>query len=341
MRIININPALFIFAPEAIAARKLADPKDADYAEFLQLKTAIKNQGLQNIFSVTERDGKYLVLDGNRRGLAVQQLFAENDSEMLSKYPEGIPVQVLDASDADVLLLQISGNANVNKQKAASLAKALHKALLMTNITIADLAKRAGLTTVYTENLLKLNMLPEKVKVAIDAGEITATNAFHLNRLPSELLDEEMIDQAKIRSGPDMANIVDTAKKAFIAAKKAGEPTASVDGNIVFNPSPKLRMKAELESMYNLSLERAQAEPSEANIAYANAMRYCFRMDDATLESDRRAFELAQEKKAEDKKKRAIEREAKKTEDILKTLAGNPELEKKLREQLNAPKLPA
>lgn len=324
VKFLNIDPSKLIFAEEAMAARKLADPQDASYPEFLQLKKAINDQGLLNTFSVTQREGGYLVLDGNRRGLAIQQLWAEG--QLRDRYPEGIPVQVMEASDADVLLMQISGNANVNKQKAASLAKALHRALLMTNITITDLAKRAGMTEVYVENILKLNVLPDHVKAAIDAGEITATNAFHLNRLPTELLNDEMIDQAKIKTGSEFCNLVDTAKKEFLAAKKAGTPVEAVDGNVVFNPSPKLRMKAELEGMRKLALERAQIEPTEANIAYASAMDWCFRMDAETLESDRAAFELAKKDKEAKAKARAEERATKKRKELLESLASDPSL---------------
>jgi predicted nucleic acid-binding protein len=235
----------------------------------------------------------------------------------------------MEASDSDVLLAQISGNSNVNKQKAASLAKALHRALLMTNITITELAKRAGMTEAYVEALLKINVLPADVKAAIDAGEITATNAFHLNRLPTELLNDEMIDQARIKSGADFANFIDQAKKAFQKAKQTGE-TPAADGEILFTPTPKLRMKAELEGMRNLANERAQSEPTEANIAYAAAMDWCFRMDAETLDSDRKAFELAQEDKKKKAADRAAERATKKRKELLESLAGDPNLAKEL-----------
>jgi transcriptional regulator with XRE-family HTH domain len=332
MKFLNVDPKQFIFADESVAARKLADPKDANYDEFLQLKKAISDQGLLNTFSVTQRDNGFLIIDGNRRGLAVQQLWAEGDKATRERYPEGVPVQVLDASDADVLLSQISGNANVNKQKAASLGKALHRALLMTNITITELSKRSGISEAYVEQLLKLNLLPTEVKAMIDAGEITATNAFHLNRLPTELLNQEMIDQAKIKSGADFCNHVDAAKKAFLAAKKAGETPGAGDGEILFSPTPKLRMKAELEGMRNLALERAKLEPTEANIAYANAMDWCFRMDEETLESDRAAFELAKKDKEKKAAERAAERAAKKRKELLESLAGDPNLAKELAE---------
>lgn len=330
MKIQLINPNDFIFADAALAARPQVNPKDKDYPQFLQLKKSISDQGILNIFSVTERvvEGvtKFLILDGNCRALALQQLWVEGDSKTLERYPNGIYLQVLEASDADVLLTQISGNVNVKKQKAASLAKALHKALLLTNITITELAKRAGMTEAYTEALLKLNTLPDGVKASIDAGEITATNAFHLNRLPIELLSDEMIDQAKIKSGADFCNHVDKAKKAFLTAKKEGKEPEAVDGTIVFCPTPKLRMKAELEGMRNLAIQRKEIDPTEANIAYANAMDWCFRMDAETLESDRQAFELAQKDKEEAKVKRAAEREKKKREDLLASIKADPVL---------------
>jgi hypothetical protein len=322
----NINPSQYIFASDAFAARPQVNPADKDYDLFKQLKKAISEQGLLNPFSVTQRAEGYLILDGNCRALAMQQLFAEGDPATMQRYPEGVPSQIMDADDADVLLLQISGNANVKRQKPASLAKALHKALLMTNITIDDLARRSGMNVKYVEAYLKLNNLPDGVKAQVDAGEITATNAFHLSKLPTELLTPDMLAQAAISTGTEFANVCDTAKKTYKQAKQAGETVPEVDGGIVFHATPKLRMKAELEGMYTLAQQRAEVEPTEANIAVAEAYRWVFRMDDATLESDRQAFELAQEDKKAKAAARAEEREHEKKKKLLASLAGDPKL---------------
>jgi hypothetical protein len=324
-KMIKVDPSQFIFAGDAFNARPQVNPNDKDYSEFVQLKKAISDQGILNIFSVTQRPEGFLVLDGNCRALAIQQLSAEGDVQTMDRYPDGVDVQLMDMDDAGVLLTQISGNANVKKQKAASLAKALHKALLMVpDLTIDDLARRAGMDAKYVEQLLKLNLLPDSVKADIDAGNITATNGFHLNKLPTELLTADMIAQAKKMSGQEFANTCDVAKKAFIAAKKSGEASPEADGEILFHATPKLRLKAELEGMYTLAIQRAELEPTEANIAVAEFARWVFRMDESTLESDRAAFELARADKESKAKERAAARAADKTKKLLASMAGDP-----------------
>lgn len=326
MEIKLIKPEELRFAANEFSARTLPDPKDKDWTAFIELKNDIDSRGLLNIFSVRKTVDGYTVVDGNRRAFAILQLWNEGASATRNRYASGLPVQIVEASDIDALGDQIAGNHHNLKQRPAALAKAAYKILLASNITISELSKKVGITQVYLEQILKINALPDEVKAMIDSGEITATNAIHLCKLPLELMDGEVIDKAKLTTGNEFLNWVDETNKAYKKAQREGKDPESVDGSIVFDPQPKLRLKEELEGMYEVALQRVESEPTDFNKGYAEAMKYAFRMDEPTLTTDRAAFELKLKEKEEKKVQRKAEREAKKKEELFNFVKNDPKL---------------
>jgi hypothetical protein len=327
MKFITISPSLLVFSDiinSEFSARQLPKETDKDYNTFLELKESIATSGLLNTFSVYAKEDKFCVIDGNRRAYAIVQLFNEKNPSFAEKYPDGITVQLMETDDTNALINQIAGNYHVNKQKAASLAKACYKVLIQKTMTISELSKKLNISAQYLEQILKINALPDTIKSEIDAGQITATNAIQLCKIPAELLDADIVGQSKLLAGPEFTAYADNLVKEYKKAIRENRDPNQVDGTVVFSATPKLRMKQELEAMYITATERFVVEPSDYNKGFADALKYSFRMDESTLEDDRRAFDLAQKEKAEKKELRKRDREIKKTEEMLEFAKSNP-----------------
>jgi len=302
------------FPPEEVSLRPPPSAKDKDFATFLELKADIANRGLQNLFSVREKDGQFYIIDGFRRLSALKQLDEENKLHPTLVH-EGIgmvTVQVRDDNEWDALAAQLSANYHRKKTLSSLEIKAMQKIMQAQNLTLAQLSSKIGMGEAYVANLLKLQYLPAVAQAAIDSNELSLANAMLLNKLPDDMVDtylEDALSKTVEEFTTQISAVLNEVKKNRSISKATG-----------FVAVPKLREKKELE----VALERAQQEydmdKSDYNRGKVETLAYVFQMDEPTIAAKKAEWELKEKEKADKAEARKGERVEKKLADSQKFL---------------------
>lgn len=309
-----ILPSQIVFPPADLGLRPEPKPEDKDWNEkFVPLLNDLRTHDLLNMFSVVERpDGTYMVTDGSRRAKAVKLLAEEG-----VKYVDGVAVQVVKLADIDILERQIAGNFNAKNTSSAQYLKALQKILIAKNYSIAQLASAVGMTEVYVRDLLKINYLPAVVREMVDAGDISITNAIQLNKLPEELMTDEMIKDAAMKSGTDFAaKVAETVNNHKKAQRSARDPEAAK----TFVPSSRLLKKDELSVLLTQAEVAYEDTPSEYNKGALDMIKRVWSLDEASIAEQKEEFEKKLAESDRKKEERKAEREAKQLEEAKETL---------------------
>lgn len=112
----------------------------------------------------------------------------------------GIPAVVMDVSLQAQLELALVENVIRSDLSPLDEAVAYRQLIDEFNLTQADVAERVGRSRVSVTNTLRLLLLPDRVKDALDAGEITEGHARALLGLPSAVEQIAMLETV-IRRG--------------------------------------------------------------------------------------------------------------------------------------------
>lgn len=313
MKTIVISPNQLVHPPESIALRPAPTPDDKDWNEVLiPLKNDIEKNGLMDLFSVTDAgDGKYMVLNGNRRATALKLLCEEGHPDF-----QKISVQLTTAQEYDALERQIAGNATVKSTKPGQYIQAIQKLFMARQYTVEQLAERIGKSPSYVANLLKINKLPEYVNKALNENKLSVSNAIQLTRLPTAEEIEEKFEQACSKSGADFATLIEEHLK-----DKAEERRAERTGQASeFNPEAKFIGKEKAYMNFERARNLIEEEDNEVNRAYFRAYQEIFQMDEVSIQKRRSEWEAKKAEKERKKEEQKKKREEKKREEAAKLL---------------------
>jgi len=158
---INLNP----FQPR----EKFTDSKLDELAD------SIKKYGIIQPLLVSEKDGVYELIAGERRLRAARQIGLKK-----------VPVIIRKAEEEEKLELALIENIQREDLNPIDLAHAYQNLIDTFNLSQEEAAKRVGKARSSLANSLRLLALPEEVQLALIDGKISEGHAKFLLGLPSE-----------------------------------------------------------------------------------------------------------------------------------------------------------
>jgi ParB family chromosome partitioning protein len=165
-------------------------PRQAmDPASLEELATSIREQGLVQPLVVTQTDGGYQLLVGERRWRAAK--LAGLDL---------VPVVVREVTPQQMLELALVENLQREDLNPLEAAAAYQQLVEEFGLTQLQVAEKVGKSRVTVTNTLRLLKLPAEVRNALLKGEITEGHARALLQLDSRETQLEVL-QAVIRGG--------------------------------------------------------------------------------------------------------------------------------------------
>src|ERR1044071_5803904 len=180
-------------------------------AELSELTDSIRERGIIQPIIVRSRGAdSFEIIAGERRWRAAQRAGLHE-----------LPIVVLDVSDAEALELAIIENvqrSDLNPLEEATGYQSLGKEY---NHTQEEIAKIVGKSRSHIANTLRLLHLPEKVKVYINSGKLTAG---HARMLVGQSNAEELADQI-VNQGLNVREVEAIARK--MGRQKGGKAAAS------------------------------------------------------------------------------------------------------------------
>jgi len=190
-----------------------------------ELAMSISEQGLIEPLVVVPRDGKFMLVAGERRWRACQMAGLET-----------VPVRIIEADDRQVAEMALVENLQRQDLTPLEEAKAFQD-MLDRGYTKEELAKKLGLKQVWRvdERLSLLNLAP-RFQEALVQGIISPSQAFEMSRLASPE-DQELIFK-KIKAGDlptynhlrsFVSAMVDAKKQATMFAPPKQEDVAVVN----------------------------------------------------------------------------------------------------------------
>lgn len=270
--------------------------------DFQNLKSSISSRGLINAISVRrnpnitdETPQEYLLVDGGHRYTAVTEL----NSDGVSGF-DTIKASVLEVeNENEALLFQIEANTHRLATSKAEYAKALFRICATTNITKSELARKLNVTPSWVTQMLSLVKLPEDIQKSIDDGEIKASSAVLLARLPSDEWDE-WSEMARNMSSTDF---IQKCNDRLTEIKKNKASGKGKDEYVP--PVAKVRSRGEILAMF-------EASQSDDDCPYCEkTMAYIVGLDQATLDAHKAEWEDKQRNRKLNKIKTKVRKAAK------------------------------
>ena len=190
--------------------RDVSDPENVAHVAWLAGE--IKEKGFTSIIKVMKAGPKTIVTRGHCRTAAIDLLIKRGEwNEAEQKIPT--LSEAKGTSPFDLLAIQHSGDDT----KPITIAEAVAnvKRMMTFGKSEADVAKAIGRSATYVRDMLTLAGAPQSVQAAVEAGEISKTEATKIIREKGPLLSGEAVD-----------TMIKTARaKGKTKATAADEPT--------------------------------------------------------------------------------------------------------------------
>lgn len=179
--------------------------------------------------------------------------------------------------------------------------------------TNEQIAQCCGMSGALVSMILGLDRLCSEAEQLLADGELKATKAIFLARVPPER-QPELFEKAQTESTEDFRKTVN----AFTKAAKKASPTEDV-------VMPKFRKKEEVEArleVANENVETLTPDTQEFAVAAAeyNTLQWVLQVDEETLAKKKEERKEAKQKRQANKSLDKLEADRKKTVDLLKTL---------------------
>ncbi len=155
-----------------------------DEAQLAELAASITEHGLIQPLVVTQQDGQYILIAGERRWRAAQLAGLEQ-----------LPAIVKEATPQAMLELAIIENIQRADLNALEEAYAYQQLMDEFGLTQEEVAKRVGKGRSTVANLVRLLDLPAKIRQAILDGTISGRHARELLRLPTPEMQNNAFNQ--------------------------------------------------------------------------------------------------------------------------------------------------
>jgi ParB family transcriptional regulator, chromosome partitioning protein len=169
-------PGEFGLIDEALISRNPYQPrKEFDPAELAEMVESVTQHGVLQPLLVRAHDGGYQLIAGERRLLAARKVG-------LSR----VPCRVVTLDDKGVCEVAIIENVQRADLSDLEKAQAFQDYLDKFGGTIEELATRMGKNRSTISNCLRLLELPDRVKISLGSGKITAGHARALLPLEEE-----------------------------------------------------------------------------------------------------------------------------------------------------------
>lgn len=178
--------------------------------ELRELADSIREHGLIQPLIVTETSDGYQLIAGERRWRAARLAGLGR-----------VPVIVKEASDRAKLELALVENLQRTDLNPLEAATAYDQLIRGFGLTHAEVAERVGKSRVTITKALRLLRLPDSVKQALLAGEITESHADALVSLDDEELQLQVVNRIRY----DGLNVRQTEQ--FVRRLREGQPESS------------------------------------------------------------------------------------------------------------------
>lgn len=265
-------------------------PAQVQSAEFKGLLASIEANGVFENLTVKHSDltpNKYMLINGLQR-LTICGMLGITE----------IHVKVLSADEAKQHVYQIQSNLHRVATKPAQFGASIRRMMeIDTDLTIVDIAGQLCTSVSYVSDRINLKSLLPEIAEQVDGGEITASAAIKLSKLPQ---DEQPNFVARAVSMPfeDFANQVETRATDLRAAKREARQAEPE----TFTATPRMRKKPELLLEAEKHLARAELVTGDMSgpAGFDLALAWVLQMDPASIEVEREKWEA--EKKAREER---------------------------------------
>lgn len=184
--------------------------KDFDEESIEELAQSIKENGIIQPLIVRKSEGNYEIIAGERRWRAAQKVG-------LTK----VPVILKDVSDRQALELALVENLQREDLNPIEEATAYEQLIEDFGLTHEEISARIGKERSTITNQLRLLKLPDEIKEAIIAGEITAGHARAILGLQSlakakEILEAIRKEKLSVRKTEKLVQKLSTQKEKTV-----------------------------------------------------------------------------------------------------------------------------
>lgn len=289
-----INPLLIDGGDIALRPPELKSP------QYLGLKKSIEQIGIQeNITAYPNpaQKGKYIVINGLQRLTIAKEL---NLTIIPAKmYPE-------DITPMEVLSLQIQSNYHRVDTRPAAYGKQIRRFMMeKPSLTVQDIADDLGVSKTWVYARINLQSLTEEIANIVDDGDIKASKAFWLAKLPQEEQAVWVDNAKKMETGDFIKRVSARLKELQKAARTGDAPVAE------FQVIPRTRKGSEIKVEYEAHAARGKlvTKGMDAAAAFDMAVAWVLKVDPETVKADKEAWEAEQKSKEDRKLERAKARQ--------------------------------
>lgn len=284
---------------------------DKESEAYKGIVNSIRVQGVLNAITLrqkTDEVGKsfYEVIDGLQRYSASCDAGVDANGQPITD----IPAQILEKSDADVLELQIIGNAQRVETRPEEYSRQLVRILqLHPSMTEAELAVKLGQSPAWINERLNLVKLIPQAADLVNGGQIGLSNAYALSKLPA---DEQpnWVERAQTTPPVQFVAAAFERKKEIDKARRQGRETTEEKFVAIPHFRKLAEVRLESEVMGNLTSVVSAKFPNDPIKAAQYALSWVLNMDSDTVVVKQAAWEADYKARAENKAQRAAERKA-------------------------------
>ncbi|PCJ24430.1 MAG: chromosome partitioning protein ParB [Rickettsiales bacterium] len=214
-----------------------------DEGKIKELADSILSHGLvQPIVVNRVTSGKYKIIAGERRFRACKIAGLEN-----------VPVIIKDLNNKDILEVALIENIQRQDLTAIEEAEAFQKLMDEYGYTQSELGVAVGKSRSHVANLLRLNHLPDSIKLMVNHGQLSMGHARCLIGLENaeELAKKIVANDLNVRQTEEL---VSSKRKNDRAPKMQGKESAPVDEDLVLlgqSLSEKFGVKVVVENSWN------------------------------------------------------------------------------------------
>jgi ParB family chromosome partitioning protein len=212
------NKDYFLCPIEQIRPNKNQPRKNFAPDKLEELAASIREQGIIQPLVVTQKDGFFEIIAGERRWRASQKAGLHE-----------VPVVIREASDAVVMELALVENIQRQDLNAIEEAEAYRSLVEQFRISQEDVAKRVGKSRTAVTNALRLLKLPETIQHDIIDERLSMGHARALLALESpELIEKARHDilhrQLSVRATEDLVRRLKVNPRPSAGMKRPRQP---------------------------------------------------------------------------------------------------------------------
>lgn len=262
-------------------------PVVKDSVEYLERRDSIERFGFHNSLCVRpspRQPGKFELIDG---------LWRYNVALDLSL--ETVPCIIKTGlTDEAVLAIQIQANAVRANTMPVEYARQLRRILDRTGgiMTLTDLARLAGKSAAWVKDQLGLLEMSKDLQLMVDRGEILASKAYMLAKIPARWR-RDYIDQARTMQSKEFCSLAASVIKRFAECVQQGKMNERYVTE--FKPQPYLRslkeIKGELDHPAVGATMLVSAGCKTVLDAWNACLRWALHLDPQAIEEQRQKHE--------------------------------------------------